>query len=159
MTALPHTTLTEALEGTGAGGDVLARRRNIVEMTAAAEAAVLRPAEPGAWPHGLRAALAARIAHLHGEAALADRFRAGADAQFRPVADPAHDGAAEGLAPVVAFVDRVATSPREATAEDIAALKAAGVADADIVRLAEIVAFLAYALRVVRGLRLLGGRP
>ena len=40
---------------------------------------------------------------------------------------------------------------------DIADLQAAGVADADIVRLAELNAFLAYQIRVIAGLRLMQG--
>ena len=46
-------------------------------------------------------------------------------------------------------------SPREIRAEDIEALKTAGVADPDIVRLCELNAFLAYEIRLVAGLRLL----
>ena len=39
--------------------------------------------------------------------------------------------------------------------QDIAALKAAGVGEADIVRLSELAAFVNYQLRVVAGLKLL----
>ena len=97
MTDLQRTTLTGAVSGTGALGAALGRRRNIVEMTALAEAAVLSPNDPGAWPHALRSAIAARIASLHGEAALAARFAEGADGRFASVADPAESGADAGL--------------------------------------------------------------
>lgn len=138
--------------------DALESRAEVLGMTERAEAAVLRPDDPGAWSHALRAALAARIAAHHG---LADEAARHADAAGSDpaavLADRAEDGAALGLAAAVAFVDRVALAPREATEADVAALRAAGVADADVVRLAELVAFLAYRYRLTVGLRLLTG--
>jgi uncharacterized protein YciW len=53
-------------------------------------------------------------------------------------------------------VDLVTQSPKSATRGHIDALRDAGVAEADIVRLAELIAFVNYQLRVVAGLRLLG---
>ena len=128
-------------------------RQTIFEMTGAAEAAVLRPAETGRWSHALRAALAARISALNGETALAAMYGEAAGA-FAPLADPSQDGTAQGLAPVLAFMDKVATQTRDVTAEDIALLQGE-VADADIVRLCELNAFLAYQIRVLVGLRLM----
>ena len=136
----------------------LEARAEVLAMTERAEAAVLAPANPGAWSHALRAALAARIAAHHGLADEAARYADGAGSDPAAVlAEPAEDGTALNLAAVVAFVDRVALAPREATATDVAGLRAAGVADADIVRLAELVAFLAYRFRLTAGLRLLTG--
>jgi uncharacterized protein YciW len=54
-------------------------------------------------------------------------------------------------------MDKVAAHTREVEAGDIAGLQAAGVADADIVRLAELNAFLAYQVRLIAGLRLMRG--
>jgi len=119
---------------------------------------VLRPHQTGRWSHPLRAALAARIATLNAEPQLAADYAEGAG-DFAALADPAQDGAAQGLAEVVAFMDKVAADTRHVSAGDIAALQAAGVADADIVRLAELNAFLAYQIRVIAGLRLMQGRP
>lgn len=158
----PASTIVDqaAPNAAGALSAALQGRANILEMTATAEAAVLRPADPGGWPHPLRAALAARIARLHGEAALADRYAAMAgDDPAARIADPAEDGGALDLGVVTAFVDRIAAAPRDATAADIAGLQAAGVTDADIVRLCEIIAFHAYQLRVIAGVRLMGGAP
>jgi uncharacterized protein YciW len=53
------------------------------------------------------------------------------------------------------YADRLTLAPREATRADIEALKAAGLGDADIVRLAELAGFVNYQLRVVAGLKLL----
>lgn len=153
----PFDTTTVSGAGVAASGGVaeaVALRANIFGMTQAAEDAVLRPQDEGAWPHTLRAGLAARIATMNGDAALAARYLADAG-DFAPLADPAEDGAGEGLAHVVAFMDKVAARTRDVEAGDIEALQAAGVADADIVRLAELNAFLSYQLRVMAGLRLM----
>lgn len=131
-------------------------RANIFEMTQAAEEAVLRPQDAGPWSHELRAALAARIAVLNGETDLATRYGQ-ASGEFGELADPANDGAEQGLSEVVGFMDKVAADTRNVTAADISGLQAAGVADADIVRLAELNAFLAYQIRVIAGLRLMKG--
>ncbi len=127
-------------------------RANIFEMTQAAEDAVLRPRETGAFPHDLRAAIAARIAHLSGDDALAEHHLAGAG-EKAALADPSTQE--EGLAPVLGFVDKVANRVRDVTARDIAGLRSDGMVDADIVRLCELIAFMAYQIRVVAGLRLM----
>ena len=154
------TTLAAAcVADTGPVADAVALRESIFQMTAAAEAAVLRPRDTGRWPHGLRAALAARNATQNAAPDLARRYLAdaGGDAAL---ADPANDGTAEGLGPVIAFMDKVACATRDVVAADIAALQLAGIADADIVRLCELNAFLAYQIRLVAGLRLMkGARP
>ena len=129
-------------------------RANIFEMTATAEQAVLRPKDPGRWPHTLRAALAARIAALNTEEDLARHYAVDAG-QFAGLADPNDDGVRVGFGAVVAHIDKVATRTKDVNAADIEALQDAGVSDADIVRLCELNAFLAYQLRVVAGLRLM----
>ena len=143
------------LAGTQAEAAVAARR-DIFEKTDAAEIAVLTPADPGGLSHDLRHALAARIAALHGAADQAARYRAG-------VADPAV-GALAGvgtasedprLAAMLRFTDAVSTHPAGITAQDVRDLQGAGISDADIVRLAELNAFLAYQLRLIAGLRLM----
>jgi uncharacterized protein YciW len=144
------------LDGTGAVPAAVESRTRVFEMTQEAEDAVLRPRETGAWSHALRGALAARIATLNAEPELAARYAAAAGA-CAALADPQRDGAAEGLSPVLAFMDKVAARTRDVAAEDIAALHAAGIEDADIVRLCELNAFLAYQIRVIAGLRLMQG--
>lgn len=131
-------------------------RANILAMTQTAEDAVLAPADPGGIPHDLRAALAARIARLNGEDTLAERYVARISGD-ETLADPAEDGRAQGLGAVAAFMDKVAAHTAQVRAEDVEALKSAGVADADIVRLAELNAFMAYQIRLIAGLRLMEG--
>jgi uncharacterized protein YciW len=136
----------------------LQARADVVAMTSKAAAASLLPEEPGGLSHGERAALAVRVARLHEESGLADHYaklmeRAGATAAL---ADPAFKGDGDArLAAVIAYVDLVSLAPKDMVAGDIAALQAAGIGDADIVRLAELVAFLAYQTRVIAGLRLM----
>lgn len=159
MTAATNTILQAS--GVEDGSDlaaVIAGRGNIFEMTQRAEEAVLRPRETGAFSHQLRAAIAARIARQAGDAALADLYRGDAE-EFADLAQPEATGTAQGLGPVLTFVDRVSNQTRDIAPEDIAILQAGGISDADIVRLCEIVAFLAYQLRVAAGLRLMQGAP
>ena len=67
----------------------VAFRADVLRMTQAAEDAVLRPAEPGGWPHALRAALACRIARLNDCHALATRYLAMIDnPEYEPLAEP-----------------------------------------------------------------------
>lgn len=141
--------------GTALGATVEGRA-NIFEMTQAAEDAVLRPKDPGRWPHSLRAALASRIAALNDEKELASRYVVDAE-EFAALADPAADGTGHELAGVVSFMDKVAADTRRVADADISGLQAAGVEDADIVRLAELNAFLAYQIRTIAGLRLMKG--
>ena len=157
MTIFDSTTLSAAgITAGSATGAAAETRSNIIEATQAAEDAVLTPKDAGAFPHALRAALAARIANEAGENDLADRYLAGAG-DMAGLADPSQDGETEGLAHVLAFADKAANHTRDILAEDISKLQAEGVDDADIVRLCELVAFVAYQLRVVAGLRLMKG--
>lgn len=147
------------LSGIPAGSAIssaLGGRQNIIEMTQVTEDAVLKPADTGAWSHDLRAALAARIAGLNGETVLADRYKALiADADIAVIADPLRSGEQQGYALVCGFMDKVAASTSDVADEDIKALQAGGVADADIVRLCEINAFMAYQVRLLAGVRLM----
>lgn len=144
----------------GAGSAAATLRASVLEKTDAAERAVLAPQDSGAWPADMRAALAARIARLNGQEQVAKRYEARQQGQgYASLADPASNGGERGLAEVLAFMDKVARSPKDVASDDIAALKAAGTTDADIVRLCELNAFLAYQLRLVAGLKLMTGPP
>ena len=136
--------------------DAVKLRENIMIMTETAENAVLRPADPGGLPHELRAALAVRIALLNDCPALAAHYQSGiGSTKFCAVADPTSQDLPAELRSSIAFVDRVATKPADITEADIKALQASGMADADIVRLSELNAFLAYQIRLVVGLSLM----
>lgn len=131
-------------------------RANILAMTAKAEAAVLTPSEPGAFSHDWRLAVAARIATLHGVSDLSDHYRARlGDSATAGLCDPAAAGDTDTDRAVLRFMDRVAQTPRDVMAPELAELQSVGISDADIVRLCELNAFLAYQAGLVRGLSLL----
>lgn len=151
-TAVAVSSLTK---GTPAA-DAMLLRESILLMTQSAENAVLRPLQPGRWPPALRAALACRIARLNECPEIAAHYQLMVEASdYEPVADPESGAVPIDLEPCLAFMDRVATRPRDITADDIKIIQDAGVSDADIVRLCELNAFLAYQIRVVTGLSLL----
>lgn len=161
MTDTPAPWTTTAVRASGATPDTLAgaainHRAQILAMTQTAEEAVLRPTDPGRWPHNLRAALAVRIARHNRCEALAQILEeAIAGSPHAALTDPAAMSPDATLAAALAFVDRVATNPKEATAADIETLQRAGISDADIVRLSELVAFMGYQVRLAAGLALL----
>jgi uncharacterized protein YciW len=140
----------------------LSLRADIFELTSATEAAVLNPSDPGGLSHALRAALALRVARLNESHALAEVYQKAlrgehADAHMDAAADPAVAGGEDlRLRAILAFTDLVAVSPRDATAADIDRLRDAGIAEPDIVRLAQLNAFFAYKIRLVDGLKLMG---
>ncbi|MCA0044763.1 hypothetical protein [Celeribacter litoreus] len=151
------TTLTASgLDMTSDLARVISARSNILEMTQDAEDAVLRPSDYGAFPHDLRAALAARIARRSNDEKLAVHYEVAAG-DYAALARPEVSGEEQGLTTVLSIVDLVANAPKDISADHIAALQSAGISDPDIVRLCELVAFMAYQIRVVSGLRLMQG--
>ncbi|RVT85254.1 hypothetical protein DXV76_05645 [Rhodobacteraceae bacterium CCMM004] len=144
-----------ALAGLGGGTEAaaaVAQRGDIFRMVEAAETAVLCPAEPGGLPIPLRGRLAAGMAEAHGLPELAAHYRA----RTETMGDVA---LADGLEQAVAaFAEMAAMRPRDATGGDIDALRGAGLAEPDIVRLCELTAFVAFHIRVVIGLRVMEGQ-
>ncbi len=147
-----------AISPEGRLAEALEARSAVLAGGARTREAALAPRNPGGLSPGFRAVLAARIAAHHGEVEIAEHYRAAtAEADARP-ADPGFLGDGDArLQAVLRHVDLVTLGPKDAVAGDIQALRAAGLAEADIVRLSELIAFLAYELRLVAGLRLLGG--
>lgn len=143
----------------GALAAIAARTRgNIVDMSRQTEAAVTAPRDPGAFPSQWRFAVAARIAALNGLSDLAEHYRAKvAEPALRAISEPSAPGRDAREQAVLAFMDKVAAETRAVAAEDIEGLKAAGVAEPDIVRLCELNAFMSYQARVLAGLAILKG--
>ena len=156
-------TLTAGVQPDSGLADVLAGRADILALTQATHDALLRPRDAGGLGRAERAALACRIALLNDEPALARHYRellrqTGAAENNLRLADPACQADAvddRRLAALVRHVDKVTRTPRDATRADIEALKNVGVAEADVVRLSQLIAFVNYQVRVVAGLRLL----
>jgi len=146
---------------------LIATRADTFALTQTTETAALKPRDPGGLSHAERAALACRMARLNQAEQLAahygrDLFTAtDTDPILAQIADPATPDsilANARLAALVHHVDKVTTQPREASAADIQALRTAGLIDADIVRLSELIAFVNYQLRLIAGLQLLQKR-
>lgn len=173
MTATEATGGTEArlrdvidiVAGIQAGSPLAALRGlrpNLVAHMQASCDAVIVPEEPGGLPHDLRMALACRIAGQNGDAELDAHYRAMLETQpgarrLAAIADGALPAAQPAdIAALVMHSDLLSTHPKDARRSDIEALTAAGVSDADIVRLSELVALVSFQLRVIAGLRALG---
>jgi uncharacterized protein YciW len=157
-------TVIEAVAGVAGYPKVeqaLAFRADLVRASQANYEAVLTPRDPGGLSHRERLALAARIARLNDDPDLAghylDRLAGGGHATESTLADPGAPPPGDPRhAAILRHVDLVTRTPREATRQDIAALRARGIAEADIVRLSQLIAFVNYQVRVIAGLRLMG---
>jgi uncharacterized protein YciW len=140
-------------------GQALTKRAEILRLSEAAHDAVLLPREPGGLSHGLRAALAARMCRHLGDDALATHYDSyvahSGDLDVASLAHPDGTGGDQLQDAMARHADLLTLAPRQATRNDIEALKAAGLGEADIVRLSELAAFVNYQLRVVAGLKLL----
>lgn len=138
--------------------EALLARSDVLIMTQQAEDAVLKPSDCGSWSHSLRAAFAARMATLSDQPELAQHYAQRiSDNSVNVIADPSNNGATLNLAHVLAFMDDVTVQPKDISASHIQRLQDAAVSDADIVKLTELIAFMAYQMRLVAGIRLLSG--
>lgn len=155
-------TLAGVAPGTALGAAV-AQRAEILALSEASHDAVIMPRAPGGLGHGARAALAARMARLHRDEALAAHYdaclaRAGTTDELLRAADPVSEAVFDPrLGAMVRHIDLLTLAPRDARHDDIEALRRAGLDDADIVRLSELAAFVNYQVRVIAGLKLLRG--
>ena len=137
---------------------VLSGRSEVMRLTQNSHDAVLTPEPPGGLSHAERATLACRMARLNDEEILAAHYEAMVpkNSELRVFTDPASGSSdnARFLA-ILRHTDLVTMDPKRATEGDILALKSAGILEADIVRLSELIAFVSYQVRVVKGLRLM----
>jgi uncharacterized protein YciW len=136
--------------------DVLSGRSDILELTEKSHDAAIRPKQPGGLSHPERAALACRIAKLNKEPVLAGHYERLMGGSHQAIADTGFDGGEDArMRSILRHTDLVTVHPKDAVEGDIAALQSAGIADADIVRLSELIAFVSYQIRLVAGLRLM----
>lgn len=157
------TNIIERIVGAPAGSDLEAAmqaRSEILRLSQASHDAVVTPKDPGALSHVERAALAERMARHNQDAELAAHYRtcltaAGETDVALAIATLVPDPDLEPrLAEVVRFTDLVTLHPREAQRSDIESLKTAGLSEADIVKLTELIAFVNYQVRVISGFKL-----
>ena len=131
-------------------------RSDILELTENSHDASLRPNQPGGLNHAERAGLACRIAKRNNESVLARHYETMFGVGSQSFANTEFDGGDDARAKaILRHTDLVTLNPKAATADDVLALRTAGLDDADIVRLSELIAFVSYQIRVVAGLRLM----
>ncbi len=136
--------------------EALAHRAEILRLSQSTHDAVLFPQSPGALSHGLRAALAARMARQYELPKLAEHYEE--LIQQSRDNDELHDAGTDAqAAAIVAHSDLLTLRPRDATKADIEKLKTSGMGEPDIVRLAELAAFISYQARVIKGPQALKG--
>ena len=136
-------------------GGVLSTRRNILELSEYSNDAPLLPRPPGGLSHSERAGLAYRIAKRNNKTALMLHYKQLFGVDSQTLADIGFDGGDDArLKAIIRHTDLVTINPKDAVIEDVAALPAAGLDNADIVQLSELIAFVSYQARVVAGLRL-----
>ncbi|MCH7735785.1 MAG: hypothetical protein IH872_00125 [Chloroflexi bacterium] len=135
---------------------VLNLRSEILELTENSHEASLRPNQPGGLKRSERAGLACRIAKRNNDPVLAKHYESMFGVGSQAIADTGFDGGDDArLKAIIRHTDLVTLNPKEATASDITELLSAGLDDADIVRLSELIAFISYQVRVIAGLRLM----
>jgi uncharacterized protein YciW len=143
---------------TGPLADALKLRARLMELTQASHDAALLPKVPGGLSLPERAVLAARMTSICGDTALTAHYlELAADAgNLLALAEPGTRSGDPRLQALLDYADRVTLRQKDATPEDIEALRSAGLAEGDIVRLAGLVAFVNYQLRVAHVLRTMG---
>ncbi|RAS01200.1 CMD domain-containing protein [Ensifer adhaerens] len=138
------------------------QRAKLKQLSQTSYQAALRPTDPRNFSYALRAALAARMAALWKSQELSAHFRAllkreDEGSALASIADPGNgaEDADPRLQAILAHVDLVTLSPKEATRTNIEKLAAAGLDDRDIVTLAGLIAFVNYQVLVTAGLKML----
>ncbi|QCK88155.1 CMD domain protein [Phreatobacter aquaticus] len=134
------------------------QRPDIVARMQGAYDALFEPPDPGNLTRAERAAIGLRIAASAHDKAFAAHFRAILAAESARD----HADAAEGLKPggerldmLMAYADLVAEDPERTDPAAMDRLRAIGLTSRDIVALTQLVAFMAYEIRVLAGLRIL----
>ncbi len=139
--------------------EVLLGRSDLIGLSQQAHDACLKPKAPGGITYSYRAALAGRISTLHEEFELANYYKSmiPTDDPAISIVDPSlplsYPATIEAL---IKHTDIVTKNPKEVDAISITVLEDSGLTTADIVRLSEIIAFMNYAIRVIKGIRLMG---
>jgi uncharacterized protein YciW len=151
MPALDHSEdVIDRAAGLAPGDPLHSARRfraRVVEATQASHAALLeQPVEGLSTADRLR--VAAHVCTIAGATSLAQHYRERLDADAGRGAPPS-----AALPAMLAFAATLTTDPRRGDRAALEALKHAGLGDAAIVALAQLVAFLSYQLRVVAGLQ------
>jgi CMD domain protein len=157
----------DALAGIAPDSPLRALRAGRAEVLNHAQASyreLLEPSDPAGVSLVERALVALRVASLGGSEALAAQQRKrlqqlGAGPELVAAAQVSAESMAPSgrLGAILAHVDLLSLRPGDATRADIEALSAEGLSPRDIVTLSQLIAFLHFEVRVLAGLRALGG--
>lgn len=156
-----------ALLGIDAGSpvaDLRAQRSAATEHTQGSYAALFSPKTASAFDATERFATALRVAALHKEPALIDHYAArlrelGASERMIAAAltGPETAGIPARGAAILAHADLLVIRPAAATPNDLRKLTDAGLSDAEIVTVSQLIAYVSFQVRVFVGLALLLG--
>lgn len=122
-------------------------RDSVLADTQGAYDALFHPKDPGNIPSATRLAMGLRVAELEHDTVLASHFRT-----ELATAIPTPDDAAKAC--LLKHVDLVTNTP-DAADTNMHALRALGFDSRDIVAATQLIAFAAFHIRVLAGLRLL----
>ena len=140
--------------------EVLSSREELMALSQEAHDACITPKDSGGISFSERAALASRMCSLNSEYQLASYYAGmipGGDLALQ-MADPQLQmPGSPRIDCMLKHTDLVTTHPKDTIASDIQLLEANGFSTADIVRLSELIAFVNYTIRVVKGVRLMEG--
>ena len=143
--------------------EVVMMRSDILSMSAQANAAVVSPQKPGRLTHSIRTALAARMARQSCAPTLASVYLEALETLASPpsLTALAHEEPVPEqdtfLAALTQYADLVTLRPNDASRADILNLRNAGLTDAEIVHLAELIACVCYLARVTLGMQAMAG--
>lgn len=139
-----------------------AARPEVMRAARGSHEALLTPADPAGVSLQERAMIALRVAVLTPSAAATAWYRErlrglGASDAAVAAVERFPDGPALPAreAAILRHTDRLTTAPRAATPAHLAELKAAGLGPADIVTIAQLIAFVSFQVRAVAALRAL----
>jgi uncharacterized protein YciW len=152
--------LIDTAAGLASDSPVAALRRQreaFVRHSQGSHDVLITPSDPGGVSLTERTAAALRVASIERDTALVAHYqerllKIGAD-----VAAIEAMNVSPRLSAILRHVSLITTAPGSATRSDLKALRDAGLAERDIVVVAQIVAFVSYQVRVVAGLRALAG--
>tara|TARA_B100001057_G_scaffold501219_1_gene622128 strand:+ start:1552 stop:2034 length:483 start_codon:yes stop_codon:yes gene_type:complete len=134
-------------------GKIITKRSEIFKMSQIAENSVIFPKVCGAFSHELRAWIACYISKKANHIKLANKFLKNANKKATWTNPNCKTKIA--LKILIPFVEKVSNNTKNVEANDITKLQKAGLADEDIVRLCQLIAFVSFQIRVITGLQLI----
>jgi CMD domain protein len=158
--------VTDSLSGLGAQNIALQlrdARADVKRFAQGSDNALFEPGDVEGMSLIERHTVALRVGVIAGDSAIVARHRAALaafaveQAQLHAVETGAHDVLPLRMAAALRFAETITRQPRDATPSDMEVLASAGFDARGIVTLAQLVAYLSFQVRLLAGLRALGG--